>query len=189
MIMENEVVTYSKPSKFFHWLIAILVLSMLSVSFFLEDVPKPYASTVWMLHKSFGLSILTLMILRIVWIIQRPGPDLPVSVPVWQKFMARFVQYNLYLFVILMPLSGWIMSVAAGKTPIFFGLFPVTLPGIAHDKNLAKLMNQSHKTIAWIIICLLVLHIAGALKHHFFDKDNVLLRMLPGRRNSLSSRN
>jgi cytochrome b561 len=186
MVIENGVQGYSKLSKFLHWLIALLVIIMLSAGFFLEEIPKPYASTAWMLHKSFGISILTLMILRLVWIIHSGRPNLPLLVPVWQKFMARFVQYSLYVFVILMPLCGWIMSVAAGKIPVFFGLFPLPLPGIEPNKGLAKLMNQSHETIAWIIICLLILHIAGAVKHHFVDRDNVLRRMLPGKDSLLS---
>ena len=80
-----------------------------------------------------------------------------------------------------MPLSGWIMSVAADKIPRYFGLFSVPFPGIAPNKSLADTMSESHEIIAWIIIGFIVLHVAGALKHHFIDKDHVLKSMLPGK--------
>lgn len=178
---KNSVLYYSSGSKFFHWVIALIVIGMLSGSFFLDDIPKQYAGMAYMIHKSLGVSILALMILRLLWIFHAGRPPLPVLVPAWEKLLSRVVQYSLYFFVILMPICGWIMSVAAGRVPTFFGLFSLPLPGIPLDENLSKLMNQSHKTIAWIIIVLLVLHTAGALKHHFIDKDTVLKAMLPKR--------
>lgn len=81
-----------------------------------------------------------------------------------------------------MPLSGWIMSVAANRIPSYFTLFKVPFPGVVPNEAVAELMEQVHNTIAWIIIVLLVIHTAGAIKHHFIDKDDVLRRMLPGRR-------
>lgn len=171
--------SYSSLSKFFHWFIAIVVILMLSFSFFLGDVPEQYAGTAYMIHKSFGLTVLGLMLLRIVWLLYAGRPPLPATVPNWQRFIARTVQYSLYVFLILMPLSGWIMSVAGTYIPSYFGLFNVPIPGITADEQLNKLMDQTHTTIAWIIIALLVLHIAGAIKHHFIDKDDVLRNMLP----------
>ncbi len=72
-----------------------------------------------------------------------------------------------------MPLSGWIMSVASDHVPSYFNLFNASLPGVPRDKNLASLMFDCHQILAWIIIAALVLHVLGALKHHFIDKDNV----------------
>ena len=179
---------YSAGSKLFHWLIAIIVISMLSFSFFLDDIPEQYQSLAYMIHKSIGLTILCLMIMRLVWIHHAGKPALPKSVPMWQRFVARTVQYSLYIFLLAMPMTGWIMSVAANRTPTFFGLFNVPLP-IAPDEALAKFMNQTHTIIAWILIALIVLHIAGALKHYFIDKDHVLQSMLPGKEpiNSISA--
>lgn len=175
----NKVVAYSAGSKFFHWLIAVIVILMLSGSFFLGDLPKEYQGSAFMIHKSFGLTVLFLMLIRIVWILRHGKPPLPLSVPRWQRFISRVVQYGLYLFILLMALCGWIMSVAAERTPSYFGLFHLPLP-IQPDKALAKWMDQSHKTLAWVLIILVLMHLAGALKHHFIDKDNVLKRMLPG---------
>lgn len=177
----SELVThYSSGSRFFHWLIALLVLGMLAVGFFLDEIPDQFAATAYMVHKSLGLSILLLVILRIIWLIKSGRPPLPENVPLWEKLLSRLVQYSMYLFLILMPLSGWIMSVAADRTPSYFGFFNVPFPGVTPDKSLSDLMFEFHETIAWILIVLIVLHVAGALKHHFIDRDDVLRKMLPG---------
>ncbi len=175
---KNKLVSvYSGGSKFFHWLIAVIVIGLLSASFFLEDVPEQYQSTAYLLHKSFGLTVLFLMVMRFFWIHYTGKPELPSSIPKWEKILSQGVQYLFYILLICMPLCGWVMSVAANRVPSYFGLFKLPLP-IEVNKPLAELMEQSHKTIAWILIALLLLHVAGALKHHFIDKDNILKRML-----------
>ena len=178
---KKQITGYSAGAKFFHWFIALITILMLSASYFLTNLPDQYLGSAFMLHKSFGITVLFLMLIRLFWIGVSGKPALPARLPSWQKYLSRFVQYALYLTVILMPLSGWIMSTAANKIPYFFGLFHFSLPGIEPNKHLSALMKQTHNTLAWIIIALLVLHIAGAIKHHFIDKDNVLDRMLPGR--------
>ena len=168
-----DVKVYHPLSKFLHWLIALLVVTLLVVGFLLEDLP-PIAYT---LHKSFGILVLALMIGRVLWIRHIGRPSLPEAMPQWEKFFARAVQHCLYLFLIMMPIAGWIMSTASGHVPEFFGLFLFPCPGISEDKALAEFMKEVHETTAWIIIGLLFFHVAGALKHHFGDKDNVLKRM------------
>lgn len=177
-MMIKQVERYSAGIKFLHWLIALVVIGMLSVSFFLSDFPERYQPMAYLLHKSFGLSVLGFMLIRLFLVLYRGKPPLPSSVPVWQRRIARLVQYGLYLLLFAMPISGWVMSVAAKKPPSFFGLFYLTLP-IEPDKALAKLMNQIHVTIVWILIALILLHIAGAMKHYLIDKDRVLQSMLP----------
>lgn len=177
----KQVTRYSPLSKTFHWVIAFVIIGMLSVGFFLDDIPDQFQSTAYMLHKSIGLTILLLMLLRFILIQIKGKPPLPNTVHHWEKIVSRFVQYSFYLLLILMPFSGWIMSVAADRTPVFFGLFRVPLPGISPNKSLAEFMVESHEIIAWIITALITLHIAGALKHHFIDKDNVLRSMLPSK--------
>lgn len=174
----SEKKTYASSSKLLHWLIALVVLPMVLFSFFIADLPKSMIGQTIQLHKSFGLLVLFLMIIRVVFIVKNGKPSLPSSVPIWQRMAARLVQYSLYIALITMPLIGWIMSVAAQKTPVFFGLFKVPLIGIPADKTLAKNMFFMHQIFAWIIIVLLTLHIAAALKHYYLDKDNVFQRML-----------
>lgn len=175
---KKEVTQYSHAYKAMHWFIAVVVIGMLCGSFFLDDLPKSMKGTAFMLHKSTGLLILALMLVRLVWIHIHGKPGLPDSIPAWQRFLSHFVHGALYVFLLAMPLSGWIMSMAADRVPSFYGLFAARLPAIAPDKSLAKLMNQSHKVIAWVLITLVVLHVAAALKHYFINKDNIMQRML-----------
>lgn len=176
--MAKSVTGYSKSYKALHWLIAIVVIGMLSGSFFLGDLPNAMKGTAYMLHKSTGLVILALMLCRLVWIHISGKPDLPDSIPAWQRAASHLVHYGFYLFLLLMPLSGWIMSTASDKNPDFFGMFIAKFPGVPVDKQLAGFMNQTHETIAWILIALVILHIGAALKHYFINKDDVLQRML-----------
>ncbi len=171
---------YSPMSKLFHWTISLAVFIMLTVGFLLDYVPEQYASNVYMIHMSTGLTILLLMIIRFIWIHASGKPPLPNNVKLWERILSRFVQYGFYVLLILMPLSGWIMSVAADKIPSYFGLFSVPMPGVGPDKSLSDFMAEAHEIIAWIIIAFICLHVAGALKHHFIDKDRVLKSMLPG---------
>ena len=177
MSYNKEITKYSTISKIFHWLIFIIVTLMLSGSFFLDDVPENYQGTAYMLHKSFGLIVLFLMLVRMFWIMYSGKPALPSTVSRWDKILSRIVQYSLYIFLIAQAMSGWVLSVAADKVPSIFGLYKVPLP-IQPNKILASLMDNTHKVIPWILIGLIVLHTAGALKHHFIDKDNVLKSML-----------
>lgn len=173
----KDVVNYSTGSKWLHWLVASIVLPMLAFSFFLGDLTDQIKPTAYMLHKSFGLTVLALMIIRIFWIKHTGRPPLPATVPLWEKRFSRLVQYSFYLFLILMPLAGWIMSTAANKAPVYWGLFKLSLPGISPNKALASFFAQCHTIIAWTLIALLVLHIAGACKHYFIDKDKVTQQM------------
>lgn len=174
---ENSKKHYAASIKFLHWIIALLVIGMLCIGFFMDDFSKQSKVIVYPLHKSIGLTILFLTLIRFIWVQYRGKPDLPLTMKLWEKITSRIVQYSFYVLLIIMPLSGWIMSVAAGKTPSYFGLFDLSLPWIGIDKPLAEFMAESHETIAWILIALIILHVGGALKHHFIDKDNVLKSM------------
>lgn len=178
---KGEMLSYTKGSKVLHWLIAVVVILMLAVSFFLDDLPKAYAPLAFTVHKSFGLSILALVLLRLFWLHYAGRPTLPKSVPAWERFLAKLVQYGLYVCLLLQPICGWIMSMAANRVPRFFGMFPLPLPGIPEDKNLAHFMANCHTVIAYVLISLIIVHIAAALKHHYIDKDGVLRSMLPKR--------
>lgn len=169
---------YNNTSKIIHWLVAALALAMLSFSFFLPDVPisiKPIAYTI---HKSLGLTILAIMIFRVFWQFFHKRPNLPHKIKSLKRTLPRAIQYGLYVFLILMPLSGWIMATASKKIPLLFGLIAVPCPGINPNPSVAKFMNSSHKTIAWILIALVLIHIADGLRHYFWKKDKYIQKML-----------
>lgn len=179
MAKQKQTAVYTKPYKYLHWVLALLIIAMLSFGFFMGDMPKAWKGTVYMLHKSTGLSILALIMLRLVLLWHHGKPKLPGYISVWERLLATSVQHALYVATIAMALSGWIMATASNKVPIFLGLFRVPCPFVPENEVLAAVMNTSHKTLAWILLGLVGLHICGALKHYFIDKDDILSRMIP----------
>jgi cytochrome b561 len=179
MQTHRAVTRYSTGSKRLHWLIAILVILMLSFSFFLKDLADSVQPTAYMIHKSFGLTVLALMLVRIVWIIRTGKPELPTAIPTWERMLSRIVQYGFYVLLIAMPICGWITSVAGNRIPVYFGLLKVPIPGLVPNEAVSHVFDIAHITIAWILIVFITLHVAGALKHYLVDKDKILQRMLP----------
>ncbi|MBP7721097.1 MAG: cytochrome b/b6 domain-containing protein [Alphaproteobacteria bacterium] len=177
MQFKNTRNNFGLIAKGFHWILAILILWLLSVGFAMVGIPPgPDKFWVYALHKSFGILILVLMIGRVLWrqISPRPGP-LPTH-KTWEDTLAKIVHFALYACIFLMPLSGWIMSSAGGFPAEFFGLF--SLPAIVpKNEAIFEFTRNVHGFVAWTILALLVLHFAGAFKHHFIDKDETLQRM------------
>lgn len=181
MSFRNTAISYGSVSKFFHWLIAALIIFMLVYGFFLDDFPKDIQPITFNIHKLTGLTILSLMVLRLLWALMNPKPVLPADVPSWQRSAERIFHFMLYFFAILMPLAGWIGSVAEARPP-HLGEFKFELP-IDKNKALADAAFDIHGTTAIILIVLISLHALAALYHHFIRKDDILVRMLPhGRR-------
>lgn len=166
--------SYGTISKIFHWLIAISIISLLAAGFIMTNLDKsPLKYQIYGLHKAFGITVLAIAILRIIWRIIKPKPALPEAYPKWQRISAAAVHGILYLLTIMIPLSGWIMSMAANFVPSWFGLFQLRLP-ISPNKALAKFANNTHELLAWVLLAALTLHILAALKER-----EILRRMLP----------
>lgn len=181
MAVRNTAVSYGSVARFFHWLVALLVVGQLLGGFYAADfAEQSMKGQLFFWHKSLGLTILWLMLLRVIWRFKNIQPGYEARVPLWQRFAARVVHLFLYLLLLALPVNGWILSTAAGYPPSYFGLFTVGFPGIPVDKALAETMSSVHEVLAWIIIGLVTLHIFAALKHHFIHRDNVLRRMWSG---------
>ncbi|MGE3919928.1 MAG: cytochrome b [Gammaproteobacteria bacterium] len=178
-MLKNTDTTYSSFSKFLHWTIFLLVAIMLGAGFFLDDIPHgAFRTFVITLHKSIGITILFLMLIRLIWALMNTKPKLPPQTHLWEKISEHTVHTLLYIILIAMPLSGWIMSSAAGKPPNFFWLVQLPLP-VPHSSELSDFGFAIHQYLAWTIIILVSIHILAALKHHFINKDNILKRMMP----------
>ena len=129
-------------------------------------------------HKWTGITIFTLVALRLIWRLYRPAPPLPADMPRWQTAAAHVSHFLLYALMLTTPVVGWLQSSADGITVTWFNL--VTLPSpLAKDKDLAVLLMDAHSFLAFSILGLVALHAAAAIKHHLIDRDGVLLRMLP----------
>lgn len=178
-MFRNSQARYGSVTKTFHWGMAVLVLTMLALGLCMggvEDLASKLA--LYNLHKSLGATVLFLALCRLGWHVYSRRPPLAESLKPLEKAAARTVHALMYVFMIGMPLSGWLMSSAAGRPVSVFGLF--TLPDLVEqDKAVAGLMHDVHGVAAYGFMAAICLHVAGAVKHHFIDKDITLKRMLP----------
>ena len=191
-IAANTRTRYGTVAMTLHWLIAALVLTNLYLGLSFDYYPKGDATLfqVVQIHKSIGLTVLTLSILRLLWRLVNPVPPLPAGMRPLMKFLAHATHFLLYFLIIAIPLSGWAMVSASrlGLSTRYFGLFDWPnigfLAGMPLDqKNLLRHdFHAIHAYLAWSAIVLVVLHVSAALYHQFFRRDDVLKRMLPGTR-------
>lgn len=170
---------YSTVSLILHWLIAALVVTQILLIWAHEATDGPMSREFVNLHKSVGLSILVLTLARLGWRVANPAIPLPDAMPRWQKLLARSNHVLFYVLLLAMPLVGWAASSAAGREILWFGLFEWPLLPMGGGRDMARDLMDLHETAAKLLIFLVVLHIAGALKHQFIDRDNVLHRMIP----------
>lgn len=172
MKIKNTKNSYGSIAKILHWLIAIAIIFMLFLGFFMSG------RTLYTVHKSLGITILIIMILRVLWKLANSIPELPKNTPKWQKVASDLTHLSLYLLAFILPFSGWIMSTASNHAPNFWWWFKWPLTGISANGKLAHFAHDLHGILAWVIIGFICLHILAALKHHFINKDDVLKRML-----------
>ena len=170
---------YSTVSLILHWLIAALVVAQVLLISAHEATEGPISREFVNTHKSVGLSILVLTLIRLGWRIANPAIPLPAETPRWQKLAARTTHVLFYVFLLAMPLVGWAASSAAGREILWFGLFQWPLLPIGGGREVARELMGYHELGAKVVYILIFLHVAGALKHHFVDRDNVLHRMIP----------
>ncbi len=179
-MMKNTTTTYGVVAKSFHWLLFLMLTFSIVAGNFLASMPKGAEKLQAAgMHKSFGVVLLTLIMLRLVWRLINETPRLPDETTAGEAFMAKAMHRGLYVLMFAQPLSGIMMSQAAGFPVSFFGFFelPVFL-----DKNpeLAKTFLTIHGTV-WILLVIAVIgHAGAALHHHFIRKDNVLKQMTIG---------
>ncbi len=167
---------YTSVARALHWIIAILILGNLFFGFAHEALPKDWA--VMPVHKSIGLTVLALTMVRIIWRITHRAPPLPLAMPGWEKGAAHATHFVFYAFMLILPLSGWIMS-SAGKYPLsWFFLFDVPKFAVAKGDAIVGLSRSTHGLLPWLWVALIILHVGAALRHHFMLKDDVLRRML-----------
>lgn len=178
MGLRNTETEYGSIAKWFHWVTALLIITLLCVGWLMDKADPSLKGIIYNTHKLVGLLVLFITIPRLLWALSGIKPTLPATLKPWEKIAERLVHSGIYLSLFLMPLFGWAMSTAAGRAPKLFTL-SLAMPGIAQDKALAHLFAGYHELFAWIIVVLVSVHASAALKHHFIDKDNVLRSMLP----------
>lgn len=180
---------YSRGSILLHWLTAAAFAVQLGLGWRMDAAPGPQTFAVFQLHKSIGITILLLTLVRIGWRLAHPVPAYSAGLKRWERALARIVHVSFYLALLLMPLSGWlIVSTSRTRIPtILFGTIP--WPHLPVPQGSAAVVNSLadnvHSTLAVLVLVLIGLHILGALKHQFLDRDDELGRMIPANRRAL----
>lgn len=173
---------YNGLMRTMHWLMAILIIGMLALGLYLEELPKdaPNRMELFGYHKSFGVIALGLILIRIVIRLRSHVPALPVAMSSLEKLAAKVGHKLLYLLMVLVPLSGFVMSSANPKR---FGVsvFGYRLPDLPASELWAGIAHELHGPASWALLVVVVLHILAVIKHRIFDRPaaDVLPRMLP----------
>lgn len=167
---------YTSVARALHWIMAVLIIVNLALGIAHDALPKDWA--VMPVHKSLGLTVLALTLVRLAWRIGYRPPPLPAAMPGWEKAAAHATHFIFYAFMILVPLTGWIMT-SAGTRPLnWFFLFDVPKFAVTKGDILVGLSGEGHEIMGFAWAALIIVHIAAALRHHIVLKDNVLRRML-----------
>jgi len=178
MSLRNTEYHWGSVAKFFHWIVALgIIVNGIWGLLMTGMSPSMSKINVYALHKSIGLTVLALFVLRLAWrLFDRAPLDEPA--PRWQQLAAHITHGVLYGFVLAIPLSGWWFNSLHGNALQWFKLF--NLPALAKkNEDLAHTAREIHEYLFYLLLLVLVVHVGAALKHHVFDQDNVLRRMLP----------
>jgi cytochrome b561 len=180
---------YTRTAMALHWIIAILIICNVVLGLSADSLPDDWVRPVIDTHKSIGITVLGLVLLRILWRASHRPPPLPAAFPSWERIAAHVAHFLLYLLMIALPLSGWLHDSAwkgAATHPMhLFGLVP--WPRIGYVMNLDPVLKESlhdrfgalHTWLGYALYALLAMHVGGALKHEWIDRKSVLKRMIP----------
>jgi cytochrome b561 len=180
---------YTRTAITLHWLIALLMIGNVALALSADSLPDDWVRPVINTHKSIGITVLGLALMRILWRVSHKPPPLPREFPSWEKVAAHLAHFLLYVLMIGLPLSGWLHDSAwkdAATHPMrLFDLFP--WPRIGYVMNLDPALKETlhdrfgalHTWLGYALYALLAMHIGGALKHQWIDRKSVLKRMMP----------
>lgn len=173
---------YTATAVGLHWLIALLIAGAFGLGWFMTDLPlSPAKLKYYAWHKWVGVTVFLLASLRVAWRLGHPPPPLPDGMADWQRRASEWSHRLLYLLILVLPLSGWLYSSASGYPVVYLGLVP--LPDlVGKDKALAGLLHEAHELLATLLLVLVAIHVAAALKHQFLERDGLMGRMWFGRR-------
>jgi len=179
-MIKNTSNTYGSISRLFHWIIGIMIIIMLCVGFYMTDLaPSDQKWEIYGMHKATGVILLVLVILRMSWRLINIIPDLPNTMPTLHSVGYKLGVKLQYLFMFLMPSSGILMSLFAGKDIPIYGIF--TIKAFEANKDLSTVCHTIHEYSSIALACAIGLHVSMALYHHFVVKDRLLMRMIVGK--------
>ena len=162
-----------------HWLIAAAILGTFLLGQYMTNLQlSPAKLKLYSYHTWIGVTIFLLVLARIAWRLAHRPPPPPASMPAWQHSAASIAHFFLYALTLAIPVSGWLMSSASGFQVVYLGVIPIP-DLLAKSKDAAQELKQLHETLNWLMVLVVAMHVAAALKHHLMDRDDVLRRMLP----------
>jgi cytochrome b561 len=181
------VARYSAVAIVLHWLIALGIIALLAMGLVMTQVKLTPAVLfpLYQLHKSIGITVLFLVLLRVIWRLTHRPPPLPATMPAPERAASSVVHLLLYGLMLYMPLTGWAVASASPLNipTVLYGLVPwphlPILSGLTNKKPVEAVLETVHAWGAWVVIAVVALHIAAALRHHLITRDDILLRMLP----------
>ncbi|WP_317930010.1 cytochrome b/b6 domain-containing protein [Halioxenophilus sp. WMMB6] len=177
MKLKNDQENYGAVAQGFHWLMALLIFWAIALGMIAEEMPRsPEKIYLFVLHKSVGITVLLLVVLRFLWRLFNKPPAL--SLPPKQEQMAHLGHGVIYLLMVLVPLTGWLLNSAAGYPLPYFNQFPIpAIPGLSKESK--ELFEGVHVTLFWVLAVVIVGHVLMLVHHKFAHKLVLLPRMLP----------
>jgi cytochrome b561 len=171
---------YTLTAQALHWITAALMFVVLPIAWVMVNMPEPaqFRGLLFTLHKSVGLTIVALVAVRIAWRAKHPAPPLEVGLARWKKVAATGSHWMLYVVMVGMPISGYLLDAAGGYSISYFGLF--SIPLLPKSPALSSAATWVHVAVGqWLVYMLIILHLAASIWHVSVRRDGVLDRMLP----------
>lgn len=173
---------YTGTAKVLHWLMALLIVGLFALGQYMSDLSmSPSKLQLYSWHKWIGVTAFLLLLVRMAWRLTHQPPALPTQMPPRLRFASQISHGALYLLMLAIPLSGWLMSSAKGYQTVWFGVLPIP-DLLGKDKQLGDALAEVHGALNSVLALVVLIHVAAALKHHFIDRDDVLRRILPARK-------
>jgi cytochrome b561 len=163
-----------------HWLIAVLFVLGFCIGWIMTDIhgftPTKLRYFSW--HKWIGVTVFVFVVVRIIWRIRNPAPQLPVAMHLWERFAAHLGHMALYVLMVAVPVTGYFYSSAAGIQVVYLGVFP--LPTIiGPDAQTAAVLRFIHMVLDYALLGVVAVHVLAVVKHQVIDRQRILSRMLP----------
>jgi cytochrome b561 len=179
-MIRNTTTRWGWPAKIFHWVAAVMILLLLGHGWWMTHLtPRPERLANYAGHSALGYDLLALLILRLLWRWLNPVPELPADLRPWERFAARLGHVTLYILMFVVSLTGW-LTATTFRTPMTKDVFGIDVPPIVTsvDRSVRQWFEESHMILAYVLAAVVLIHIVGALRHHFLKRNDVLRRMV-----------
>jgi len=176
----NTPARYGATAIGLHWIVALLIFAAFGLGLYMTDIPgfTPTKLKLYSWHKWLGVTVFALAVLRVLWRLTHAAPAPVAGMPAWQAGAAKVAHGLLYLLILVVPVTGYLYSLAAGVPVVYLGVWP--LPTLIEPNDaLKETLKSAHIWLNYLMAALVALHAAAALKHQWLDRDGTLGRMLP----------